>query len=197
MCIGLCLSTTVLAVQFVTALPQNVAGMSWMWLVVQLVNALALDKGLKCCIVGAFVDTGATMRASEIPFGFFQGMHAFCLLGGLFCQEAGNDLCSYELLWNWPVWAVFLWVVLFECQLGTGLSKPFFYGRGCEGLVDPFAASSALEAASMGLPTMKRCLPGFATMLDQLFLVLLCLSLLMSWGFLVDVVLLVGVNLCR
>lgn len=86
--------STSLACQLVAFLPQSVASVPVVALVIELVDTLALNKVEEGSFVCSFVDVEATGSASQVTFGLLQGVLTLWLLSCLLGQEVGNDLCS-------------------------------------------------------------------------------------------------------
>ena len=74
LCISVGLGSTVLAVQFVTLLPEQMAGMTRVSLVIETVDAWTLNIGLESIFIGSLVDALATGSAPEIALGLLQGV---------------------------------------------------------------------------------------------------------------------------
>ena len=147
LCISVGLGATVLAVEFVSLLPQQMTVMPFVCLFIEAVDAGALNIGLESIFIGSLVDALATCSASEIALGLLQDVVAAGLLVCLLFKQLGNDLGPRDLLLERFMWAVQLWVRLIQLDLRTGLRKSFFNGGSRECLMDAYPTGTALKAA--------------------------------------------------
>ena len=182
------LGATVLAVDAISSLPEEMCCMATVVLIERPVDTGTLDIGGEGFFIRPFVNALSTSGASEISFGFFKGVCTGGLLLCLFLKQAGDQLCPGGLALNWLVWAVHIRVCLIELDLGTRLLDAFLNGGGRQCLVNSDSTGTALIAASVRLPTVLGCLPRVGAELDKLLLVLLGVPPLMPVGLLMQVV---------
>ena len=182
------LGATVLAVDSIPSLPEEMGGMSTVVMFKRLVDTRTLDIGVESFFIRPFVNALSTCCAFEIPFGFFKGVGTVGLLLSLFLKQTCYQLCPGGLALNWLVRAVRIRVCLIELDLRTWLLEAFLNGGSRQCLVNSDATGTALVAASVRLPSVQGCLPCFGAEFDQLFLVLLGVLPLMPIGFLMQVV---------
>ena len=149
-----CVGVTILAMQSISSLPQSVAGMSWMRLVVEPVDARYPFVSSRVCWV---FDCWLVCLAKRLA--------VTCALVIFFWI----GLCG---LWRSGFAGL-------KLKLRAHLFQSFFNCGGGEGLVDSFPTSTALVPTSVWLPSVERFFPRLATVLDKLLLVLFGLTF---WG---------------
>ena len=188
------LGATVLAVDAIPSLPEEMGGMSTVVMFKRLVDTGTLDIGVESFFIRPFVNALSTSGTSEIPFGFVKGVGTVGLLLSLFLKQTCYQLRPGGLAMNWLVWAVHIRVCLIKLDLRARLLDAFLNGGGRQCLVNSDATGTALITASVRLPSVQGCLPCFGAELDQLFLVLLGVPPLMPVGFLMQVVLFILIH---